>query len=44
MKRRVPDISKIKKIIGFEPNYKLDSIIKMTIDYFRKKNKNKCKK
>lgn len=27
MQRRVPDVSKIKKIIGWEPQYSLDSII-----------------
>lgn len=35
MRRRVPNISKIKKLIGFKPTFKLDDIIKDVIDYFK---------
>jgi UDP-glucose 4-epimerase len=34
MRRRVPDLEKINKFIGFKPNYDLDSILKKVIDYF----------
>ena len=36
MQRRVPDISRIKKVIGFEPKVGIDKIIKDVVDYFRK--------
>ncbi len=35
MRRRVPDISKIKKYIGFEPKYSLNDIIEISIDYYK---------
>lgn len=35
MQRRIPDISKIRKFIGFEPTYTLSEIIKDTIDYLK---------
>jgi UDP-glucose 4-epimerase len=35
MPRRVPDISKIKALIGFEPKLELDDIICSVIDYTR---------
>jgi UDP-glucose 4-epimerase len=35
MTRRCPNISKIKKLIGFEPTYDIDAIIQSVIDYFR---------
>ena len=36
MNRRVPDISKIKKSIGFEPKVPLDEILKEIIEYYKK--------
>jgi len=35
MKRRCPDISKIKELIGFEPNIDLRGIIQSVIDYYK---------
>jgi UDP-glucose 4-epimerase len=35
MPRRVPDISKIKALIGFEPKLELDDIIRSVIEYTR---------
>ncbi len=35
MKRRVPDISRIKNLLGFEPNARLDDTLKEIIDYFK---------
>jgi len=35
MPRRVPDISKIKELIGFEPRLELDDIIRSVIEYTR---------
>ncbi len=35
MMRRVPDLSKIKKLIGYEPKLFLDDIIKSVIEYQR---------
>lgn len=37
--RRVPDISKIKRLIGFIPKIKLDDALKLIIDYFKDKDK-----
>ena len=37
MPRRVPDLSRIKGLIGYEPRYQLDEILEQVIDYFRKK-------
>ncbi len=36
MQRRVPDISKINKLIGFNPTVSLDESIKRIIEYYRK--------
>ena len=36
MNRRVPDISKIKKAIGFEPKVPLDEILKEIIEYYKR--------
>lgn len=36
MNRRVPDISKIKKVIGFEPKVPLDEILKEIIEYYKR--------
>ncbi|MSO45193.1 MAG: NAD-dependent epimerase/dehydratase family protein [Acidobacteria bacterium] len=35
MPRRVPDISKIRALIGYEPQLGLDAIVQRVIDYFR---------
>lgn len=40
MERRVPDLMKIKKLIGYEPNYHLDEIIMKIQQYFQKKMQN----
>jgi UDP-glucose 4-epimerase len=34
MHRRVPDITKIKKMVGFKPAVKLDELIKKVIEYY----------
>ena len=36
MPRRVADIAKIRKLVGFEPQVNLDEIINKVIDHFRK--------
>lgn len=38
---RVPDVSKLKKMIGFKPNFSIDDIIDKTIEYFKYINKEK---
>ena len=35
MPRRVPDISKIKALIGFQPKLELDDMIQSVIEYMR---------
>ncbi len=35
MPRRVPDITKIRKLVGYEPKVKLDEIIRKVIDHMR---------
>jgi UDP-glucose 4-epimerase len=35
MPRRVPDTTKIKNLIGFQPTLKLEEIVKLVIDYYR---------
>jgi UDP-glucose 4-epimerase len=37
MPRRVPDISKINKLVGYEPRVHLDDILARVIDYFQKR-------
>jgi UDP-glucose 4-epimerase len=37
MPRRVPDLTRIKGLIGYEPTLQLDEILTQVIDYFRKK-------
>jgi UDP-glucose 4-epimerase len=37
MPRRVPDLSRVKALVGYEPRYTLDDILTHVIDYFRKK-------
>jgi UDP-glucose 4-epimerase len=36
MQRRVPDITKIKRLIGFKSTVSLEESIKRIIDYYRK--------
>ena len=35
MPRRVPDLSKLRDLIGYEPKVGLDEIICRVIEYFR---------
>ncbi|MFQ5691412.1 MAG: GDP-mannose 4,6-dehydratase [Nitrospinota bacterium] len=35
MRRRVPDLTKIRELIGFEPEIQLDEVLKSIIDHFR---------
>ena len=35
MERRCPNISKLRDLIGFNPSYDLEAIIKSVIDYFK---------
>jgi UDP-glucose 4-epimerase len=35
MPRRVPDITKIRELIGYEPQLALDDIVQRVIDHFR---------
>ena len=35
--RRVPDLSKAEKMIGYKPRHTLDDILNEVIDYFRRK-------
>jgi UDP-glucose 4-epimerase len=37
MQRRVPDITKIKKLIGFSPTFSLPEIIKDIVNYLKNK-------
>ena len=37
MPRRVPDLTRIRGLIGYEPKHELDEILTQVIDYFRKK-------
>jgi UDP-glucose 4-epimerase len=37
MPRRVPDLTRVKGLIGYEPTLELDEILTQVIDYFRKK-------
>jgi UDP-glucose 4-epimerase len=37
MPRRVPDLTRVKGLIGYEPKHDLDEILVQVIDYFRKK-------
>jgi len=37
MPRRVPDLTRVKALVGYEPRYTLDDILMHVIDYFRKK-------
>jgi UDP-glucose 4-epimerase len=33
MERRIPDLTKIKMLIGFQPKVELEEILRMIIDY-----------
>jgi UDP-glucose 4-epimerase len=37
MPRRVPDITKLRNLIGYEPKVQLDEILEKVIDHFRKR-------
>jgi len=37
MPRRVPDLTRVQELIGFEPKNSLDDILVQVIDYFRRK-------
>jgi UDP-glucose 4-epimerase len=37
MPRRVPDLSRAKALIGYEPKYSLEDILTQVIDYFRRR-------
>jgi UDP-glucose 4-epimerase len=37
MPRRVPDLTKIEGLIGYQPRYSLDDILSQVIEYFRNK-------
>jgi UDP-glucose 4-epimerase len=37
MPRRVPDLTRVKSLIGYEPKHQLDEILTQVIDYFRKR-------
>jgi UDP-glucose 4-epimerase len=37
MPRRVPDLTRIKALVGYEPKYTLDDILTQVIEYFRRK-------
>ena len=36
MRRRIPDLSKINKLIGYKPKYSLDKILERIINFFEK--------
>jgi UDP-glucose 4-epimerase len=38
LQRRVPDISKAKKLVGFEPKISLEELLKQVIEYFSRPN------
>jgi nucleoside-diphosphate-sugar epimerase len=37
MPRRVPDTTRLKELIGFEPQVQLDEILARVIEYFQKR-------
>ena len=37
MPRRVPDLTKVRQLIGYEPQYTLDDVLTQVIEYFRRK-------
>jgi nucleoside-diphosphate-sugar epimerase len=38
MRRRVPDLQKVHRLIGYEPHYRLDDTLKRVIDFERQQN------
>ena len=36
MRRRVPDIAKIKELVNFKPSYSLDDALRLTIEFLKK--------
>lgn len=40
MQRRMPDLTKIKNLVGYEPTVKLDQIIRHIWEYFQEQEKN----
>ena len=39
--RRVPDITKMKKVLGVTPKISLDAALRATVDWFRKESESK---
>jgi hypothetical protein len=37
MPRRVPDLSRVERLIGYKPVHTLDDILVQVIEYFRRK-------
>jgi len=37
MPRRVPDLSKIERLVGYKPEHSLDDILNQVIEYFRRR-------
>jgi UDP-glucose 4-epimerase len=37
MPRRVPDLTRVRDLIGYEPKHDLEDILTQVIDYFRRK-------
>jgi UDP-glucose 4-epimerase len=37
MPRRLPDLTRVKSLIDYEPEHQLDAILTQVIDYFRRK-------
>jgi UDP-glucose 4-epimerase len=37
MPRRVPDLTKVHRLIGYQPRYSLDDILNQVIEYFRRR-------
>jgi len=42
MERRIPDLSKIKKILQFQPQYSIEDIINDVIEYYKKESFLSC--
>ena len=38
MRRRVPDTSLAKELVGFTPTYSIDQIVQSVIDYYKEQN------
>ena len=38
MRRRTPDISKLREVIGYEPKYSIDDILHGVIDYYKNRD------